>query len=82
MHCAKAIVTGFLVWFFVIGYTFSYGGDILAGFIAAPMIISGFTAVTLTIDLLVSWAVSVITKKFLRNAYELESTAGKGNKIR
>jgi hypothetical protein len=91
MHCLTAFIIGIWVWVLAFAYTFFDGGNWVAMLITAPMVISGVTAMTLAVDYMLSVLMSAITKfltgdatafTVVEDAYELESTTGKGNQKR
>ncbi len=91
MHCVTAILIGFCAWLVAFSYIVFNDGSYVVGLIAAPVTISGVTALVLTADYTMAWLLSALTKYLsgdarglpvANDAYELESTTGKGNQKR
>lgn len=90
MHCVIAILYGFIIWFSVLAYVLIVGGSLTIPLLVAPFIISGAALFIILVDLAMFFARAAITKLFKSRAanaapkdnYELESTAGTGNKSR
>lgn len=65
MHCVVAIMYGFIIWLATLAYALIVGGNIGRVLILTPFIVSGASAVILTIDLLLWWVITMIRRRFL-----------------